>query len=101
MLNENLEEAKLKQSMMKKVVPRVRARGQNKELAVMIANEKAGKVLPHARHLGGRHLYNSTNHTELQFRLNAMQAGFADMGEFWTTESSAKLKEGSIPGQSG
>jgi len=48
--------------------------------------------VPHARYLGARYKYNGSNDVEIRFRLAAITKAWHEMGEYWTSDTSRKLK---------
>lgn len=91
-LNEELGTDGFKQNMDKReFAPRLRRPVQQRRFFDLVQPTE-GKALPWARYLGGRHSFNNCNGVEVLLRVRAMQAGWASVGDFWTSQASWSIR---------
>ena len=83
---------KLKQNASKReLVPGLLTQNEHRKFELM-AKEGEGMVGPRARHLGGRYTYNGGNAAEVKHRIQALETGWAIMGDFWRSRNAWGLE---------
>ena len=66
--------------------------GKSSQLAFQNDPRLEGKAVHSARHLGGTHTWNNTEHEEVGKRILAVKRAWAELGSFWTSKCKKSLK---------
>ncbi|CAK0875338.1 unnamed protein product, partial [Prorocentrum cordatum] len=86
-----LEKGGFKQNMKKREMVSELKPSENLKFKALL-KPGSGKILPHARHLGGRYVWNDNASVEVGYRIDALKKGWAVMGRFWFAKSPHKLR---------
>ena len=80
-MNPALERCRYAQNMRKRDIVPFLPPAAGKVLQELLPTAE-GKVVPWARHLGGRYSRNDSNWSEVRLRKQAMRSGWAQLGKF-------------------
>ena len=95
--DEKMAEAGYCQNKVKRdIVPCLRARGQNRELAELI---EVGNVVGAARYIGALYAWNGASARELSQLIRAVVSGWKELGSFWVSRAPFALKRSLFIGQ--
>ncbi|CAK0883911.1 unnamed protein product [Prorocentrum cordatum] len=74
-LNNELEKGGFRQNMKKRELVTELKPTENRKFKTQLANG-SGRILPHARHLGGRNAWNDNANVEVDYHIDALKAGW-------------------------
>ncbi|CAK0881566.1 unnamed protein product [Prorocentrum cordatum] len=63
---------------------------ENLKLKAQLANG-SGRIIPHARRLGGRYVWNDNANLEVGYRIDELKKGWLSMGRLWFAKGGAQV----------